>query len=130
MKRKYLHIAMYRTLDSIYDELENPPEILSTFLSDANPYIWADHSTADPAIQADFDKSMDRQNIGEEVDAAIAYNAVKNFLAEQNFQFAEWFEDISHDKQHPYFVKLFEGISIDEWKKLCDIITKEEESQQ
>ena len=121
---------MYRTLDSIYDELENPPEILSTFLSDANPYIWADHSTADPAIQADFDKSMNRQNIGEEVDAAIAYNAVKNFLAEQNFQFAEWFEDISHDKQHPYFVKLFEGISIDEWKKLCDIITKEEESQQ
>ena len=113
MKRKYLHIAMFRALDCLYDELKNPQEILLTFLGDANPYIWADHSTADPAIQADFDKSMDKQNIGEEIDESTAYNAVKNFLSEQNIHFAELFEDIS----------------LDEWKKLCDIVI-EEESQQ
>lgn len=55
MKRKYLHIAMFRAMDCRYDELENPPEILSVFLSDANTYVRADHKTADPAVQNDFD---------------------------------------------------------------------------
>lgn len=126
MKRKYLHIAMFRAMDCLYDEMENPPEILDVFLTDANPYIWADHTTADPAVQADFDRSMNRQNIGAEVNAETAYKAVKNFLAEQNVQFAEWFDDVSRDKQHPYFVELFEDISLDEWKKLCALVTEEE----
>ena len=110
MKRKYLHIAMYRAMDCIYDEQEQPSEELLQFVSDANPYIWEDRTTSDPAIQSDFDKSMDRQNIGTEVDKTIAYYAVKNFLVEQN----------------PEFAKLFEDISIDEWKDLCDIVTEEE----
>ena len=114
IKRKYLHIAMYRAMDCLYGETENPQEILDIFLIDANPYIWADHATADPAVQADFDRSMNRQNIGEEVNAETAYNAVKNFLAEQNIHFAELFKDIS----------------LDEWKELCDIVTAEEESRQ
>ena len=130
MKRKFLHIAMFRALDCRYDELEDPPEILSVFLSDANTYIWADHKTADPAVQVDFDKSMDRQNIGEEVDEVTAYHAVKNFLAEQNVKFAECFEDVSCDKQQQYFVELFEDISLAEWKELCDMVTDEEESRQ
>ena len=92
--------------------------------SDANPYIWADHSTADPAIQADFDKSMDRQNIGEEVDEATTYNAVRNFLAEQYPQFVELFGD--ENENNPTFVELFEKISLDEWKEICDIVTEEE----
>ena len=129
MKQKFLHIAMFRALDCLFDEMKNPPEILDVFLTDANPYIWADHTTADPAVQADFDKSMDRQNIGAQVDEATAYNAVKIFLAEQNFQFAEWFEDVSHDKQHPFFVELFEDISLDEWKELCALVTEEEEAR-
>ena len=120
---------MFRALDCLFDEMKNPPEILDVFLTDANPYIWADHTTADPAVQADFDKSMDRQNIGAQVDEATAYNAVKIFLAEQNFQFAEWFEDVSHDKQHPFFVELFEDISLDEWKELCALVTEEEEAR-
>ena len=109
MKRKYLHIAMFRAMDYRYDELKNPPEILFVFLTDANPYIWAEHTTADPAIQADFDRSMNRQNIGLEVDEVTVYNAVKNFLAKQNVQFAEWFDDVSRDKQNPYIklIKIF-----------------------
>ena len=129
MKRKYLHIAMFRAMDCRYDELENPPEMLAVFLSDANTYIWADHKTADPAVQADFDKSMDSQNIGEEVDEDTAYNAVKNFLAEQNVKFAEWSTDVSCDKQKPYFVELFAGTPLAEWKKLCALVTEEEESR-
>lgn len=57
-----------------------------------------------------------------------AYNAVRNFLAEQNVKFAEWSEDISHGKKKSYFVELFEGISLDEWKKICALVTEEEEA--
>ncbi len=110
MKRKYLHIAMYRAMDCLYDEQEQPSEELLQFVSDANPYIWEDRTTSDPAIQADFDKFMDRQNIGEEVDESTAYYAVKSFLAEQNPEFAELFADIS----------------LDEWKDLCYMVTEEE----
>ena len=68
MKRTYLFTTMYRAMDSIYDRLEKPPEELILFLSDANPYIWDDRTAADPALQSDFEASMDEQNIGAEVD--------------------------------------------------------------
>ncbi len=110
MQRKYLNIAMYRAMDCLYDEQELPSEEILQFVSDSNPYMYVDRTTVDPAIQAEFDSSMDRQNIGAEVDEETAYNAVKNFLAEQNLQFAEMFSDIS----------------LDEWKKLCDLIAEEE----
>ena len=111
MNRKYLHIAMFRALDCLYDEQEQPTEELLQFVSDANTYIWQDKSTADPAIQADFNRSMDRQNIGAEIDEESAYHAVKNFLNEQNPEFAE----------------LFTEIPLDECKNLCAVVTEEEE---
>lgn len=127
MKRKYLHIAMYRAMDCLFDEQEQPTEVLSRFLDDSNPYIWKNRCTADLAVQADFDRSMDKQNIGAEVDEVTAYNAVKNFLAEQYPQFVEWFGN--GNKNTPTFVELFEDISLDEWKKLCALVTAEEESR-
>ncbi|MBR6013744.1 MAG: hypothetical protein IK062_08190 [Selenomonadaceae bacterium] len=109
MKREFLHIAMYRALDCLYDE--KPTKNILQFLTDANPYIYSDRTTADPAVQADFNKSMDRQNIRQEIDEEISYFAVKNFLAGQNKNFA----------------RMFEKISLDEWKKLCEIVSAEEE---
>lgn len=109
MNRKFLHIAMYRAMDCLYDE--KPSKKLLQFLTEANPYLYKERTTADPAIQADFNNSMEKQNIGSEVDEEIAYFAVKKFLAEQNKNFA----------------KMFEQISLDEWKKLCEIVSTEEE---
>lgn len=110
MNRKYLNIAMYRAMDFLYDEQEQPSEELLQFVSDANPYLYIDRTAVDPAVQADFDSSMNHQNIGQEVDEETAYNAVKNFLAEQN----------------PQFAKMFADITLEEWKKLCDLIAAEE----
>ena len=111
MKRKFLLLAMYRAMDCLYDEQDQPSDELTLFLSDLNPYIWQERTAADPALQADFDNFLDKQNICAEVDEEIAYYAVKNFLSEQNKKFVEMFEDIS----------------LDEWKKLCEIIADEEE---
>ena len=110
MKREYILLAMFQAMDCLYDEQENPSEELLQFVSDANPYMYVDRTAVDPAVQADFDSSMARQNIGEEVDEQTAYYAVKNFLNEQNPQFAEMFADIT----------------LGEWQKLCAIIAEEE----
>lgn len=117
---------MYRAMDRLYEEEKNPSDVLELFLSDLNPYIWADRTTADPAVQADFNASMDRENIGAEVDEERAYYAVKNFLAEQYPHFVEW---AASSEKSPSFVDLFEKISLDEWKKICALITEEEETQ-
>ena len=85
------------------------------FLSDANPYIWENCCTADPDVQADFEKSMGKQNIGEEVDEKTAYYAIKNFLEEEYSRYFECFGD--GNKITPTFAELFSDISLDEWKK-------------
>lgn len=110
MKRKYLHLAMYRAMDCLYEEQKTPSEELLQFVSDANPYLYKERVAADSALQAEFNDSMNRQNIGQNVDEKSAYYAVKSFLAEQNPRFAEMFEDIS----------------IEEWQELCNIIESEE----
>ena len=110
MKRKYLNLAMYRAMDCLYDEQEDPSEELLQFLSDSNPYLYRERTAVDPAIQASFDRSMNYQNIAQEVDISSAYSAVKIFLAEQNLNFA----------------KMFEDISLEEWENLCRIIENEE----
>ena len=111
VKRKFLLLAMYRAMDYLYDEQDQPSDELILFLGDLSPYNFLDRKAADPALQADFDNFLDKQNICAEVDEEIAYYAVKNFLSEQNKKFVEMFEDIS----------------LDEWKKLCEIIADEEE---
>ena len=112
MKRQYLHLAMYRAMDCLYEEQETPSTELLQFVSDANPYLFKERVAVDGALQQAFNLSMERQNIGAEVEFETGYNAVKNFLAEQNPQFAELFEDIS----------------LEEWENLCEIVANEEKS--
>ena len=114
---------MYDALDCLYEEQENPSETFIQFLSDANPYIWENRCTADPAVQADFDKSMNKQNIDEEVDEETDYYAIKNFLNEEYRKYFEWFGD--ENKTAPTFAELFSDISLDDWKKFCEIIVDE-----
>ena len=127
MKRKFLLLAMYRVMDCLYDEQEKPSDELILFLGDLSPYNFLDRKAADPALQADFDNFLDKQNIYAEVDEETAYYAVKNFLAEQYPKFVEWAASDSNSEKSLSFVELFEKISLDEWKKLCEIIADEEQ---
>lgn len=45
---------MFRALDCLYDE--EPADELGEFLGDANPYLFEDHSSADPALEDEFNK--------------------------------------------------------------------------
>ncbi len=122
MKREYLYAAMYRAMDSVYDRLKEPSEELSLFLSDANPYIWLDRTAADPALQSEFEATMDRQKIGTEVDAETAYRAVKNFLGEQSPHYASLVSTPSCS-----FVELFEEITPEEWAKIYTVVADEKD---
>lgn len=126
MKRKFLLLAMYRAMECLYEEQDQPSDELTMFLDDLSPYNFLDRKATDPALQIEFDTSMDRQNIDVDVDEELAYYAVKNFLAEQYPNFVEWAKSDSQSAKSPSFVELFEKISLDEWKKLCEIIAEEE----
>ncbi|MBR1421379.1 MAG: hypothetical protein IJ575_10060 [Selenomonadaceae bacterium] len=77
--------------------------------------------TDDPAIQADFKEFVESRNFGDEIDPVNAYNLTKDFLPEKSVYYSEVFPD---PKSIP-FDELFEDISIDEWKKLCEIVERE-----
>ena len=58
MNRKFLHIAMYRVMACLYDE--KPTKKLLQFFTDSNPDLYKERTTADPAIQANFNDSMEK----------------------------------------------------------------------
>ena len=46
--------TMFLVLDAAWDEERS--EVLGRYLSDANPFLWEDGKSADPAIWGDFEK--------------------------------------------------------------------------
>lgn len=123
MKRKYLHIAMHVAMNEFYDE-NNASERLIQLLSDTDPYIFDGSEMADLAIQDDFNKSMDRQNIGEEVDAKTGYNAVKTFLSDEYVYYSQIFPD----EKAEAFDKLFSKYTLDEWQEIYDDVVDYEKN--
>ena len=104
---KYIYISMYRVLDCLYDE--KPDNSLGKFLSDANPYLFADHSSADPVIEDEFIKYAAEYLNGQELTFENSYEMVVRYL-ENNTTFAERFKDID----------------LEEWTSLYEIVSKEE----
>lgn len=111
MNRKLTFIAMYRALDCLYEEA--PCEEMRDYLSDANPYIFKDRESADPAIGAEFADLWTKLHYPEDVSANEAYAFVKEYL-----------------RSSTAFATAFEDISFAEWCDLCDIISDEEIQQE
>ena len=106
VNRKQIFIAMFRAMDCLYDE--NPSESLGEFLSEANPYLFKDRESADPALILEFYEYMKAYGSAEDETAENAYRIVAGYLKSKGFE------------------KRFADISIDEWKNLCRIIEDEE----
>lgn len=122
MKKINVIIAMYEAMDCFYDESEKVPENLEQFLRDLNPYVWKGHITADPAIQASFDRYSEDLLAGDDVDPNVAYDVVKGFLKEQSDYYSEVFPE---GKSLPFDV-LFSYFTLEEWNDLCNFIEQEE----
>lgn len=121
--RRNIPIVLYRALDSVYDNTSERPEELVQFLSDINPYVWKDRKMVDPRIQREFNRTMDKLNIGVQVDKEEAYETATVFLEEQYTRYHNCFGGSERDIS---FSDLFKKVSIDSWKKLCAVVTEEE----
>lgn len=67
-------VLMYYALDSVYQD--SPNEELLDYISDLNPFIWADESSADPAEYEDFKSEFQKCGTTD----AYGYIFVKNYI--------------------------------------------------
>lgn len=70
-----LFCMIYYLLELCYDD--NNEEVLGEYLSDANPFIFVDEESADPAIYNEFSETNPEMiNLSESYEIAIRY--IKN----------------------------------------------------
>lgn len=112
MTKKLLFIAMYRALDCLYDE--TPIEDLGNYLSEANPYLFTDRKSADPAVFTAFSQYFDSLYANDDVTVEEGYTFVRKYL------------NSDHLSYYGDFIPIFDDISLEEWTELCDIVTDEE----
>lgn len=100
---KIVYIAIYRALECLEHENENENYDLTDFLDKANPYVFVDRKSADPAIYEEFKTWCEKQNI------INSYDLAKEYLNSKT-----------------KFGNIFCEISEEEWNDLIKIIEKEE----
>lgn len=67
-------VLMYYALDSVYQD--SPDEELLDYISDLNPFIWADEGSADPAEYEDFKSDFQKHGTAD----AYGYVFVKDYI--------------------------------------------------
>lgn len=104
MNAKRLVIALYRAIYCLNEENFNAD--MESFLSDADPYIFTDRISADPAFQEEFEKSLPQNIEYDKTD--VLYDCVYDYL-----------------RTHTFFSEQFTQISKSEWSTLCMIVDEE-----
>lgn len=105
MNLQILYIAIYRALECLQKETGN--EEMLSYMADANPYIFMDRKSADPAVYSEFNDWVNASGI--DVDKNNSYEIAKSYIAEKTD-----------------YISYFEAISVEEWNELIDIIAEEE----
>ena len=112
MTKKLVFIAMYRALDCLFDETQR--EDLGNYLSEANPYLFTDRKSADPAVFDGFSNYFDKFYINNNITVEESYTFVRKYLSSEHLSY------------YGDFVQTFEDISLEEWIELCAIVAGEE----
>ncbi len=112
MTKKLLFIAMYRALDCLYDETQR--EDLGNYLSEANPYLFTDRKSADPAVFDAFSHYFDNLYANDDVTVEEGYSFIRKYLNSENLSY------------YGNFTPIFDDISLEEWTELCSIVADEE----
>lgn len=112
MTQNLVFIAMYRALDCLYDETKR--EDLRDYLSDANPYLFADRKSADPAVYAEFCNYLSENSPKNDYSPEESYSLVRQYLSSECLSY------------YGNFISAFDDISMEEWLNLCNIIENEE----
>lgn len=112
MTKKLVFIAMYRALDCLFDETQR--EDLGNYLSEANPYLFTDRKSADPAVFAGFSSCFDSIYTNDAITVEESYTLVRKYLCSEHLSY------------YGEFAPIFDDISLEEWTKLCEIVADEE----
>ena len=105
MDKRIIFIAIYRALDCLADETGNIE--LAPFLDKANPYVFEDRKSADPAIYSEYDNWIESNFNKVEYDDS--YAIAEKYIAEKT-EYSQLFADISRE----------------EWADLIELIKQEE----
>ncbi|MDO4629891.1 MAG: hypothetical protein Q4C70_11965 [Planctomycetia bacterium] len=95
-------------LDCLYDE--KPTEELDFYLCDANPSVFTDSLSADPAIWEDFKVFLVREHFSVSLSEKETYDLAQKYLK------------TGVKVQYGDFSELFAEIELEEWGKLCRIV--------
>ena len=109
MNKFELYCLIFYTIDAKWEETKN--DGLREWLSDMNPYIWKDCTSADPATYAEYEKWIGKKNITLE----NSYDIAKEYVYSLNDDYYN-LEEIR---------KAFDSISRDRWIDACkDYLSK------
>lgn len=89
-------------------------EDLGNYLSEANPYIYTDRKSADPAVFAAFSHYYNSLYANDYITVEEAYSFIRKYLYSENLSY------------YGNFAPIFDDISLEEWTELCGIVADEE----
>ena len=91
-----LFSLIYFALDAQYDEQKTKDEELGQFLSEINPFLWKEESSADPAYFVEFQQFMKDKQIGDDYGYALALE----YLMTEKFDevIPKYFSQISQEE--------------------------------
>lgn len=102
----FIYIAIYRVFECLEEEVAD--DKLSDFLNMANPYVFQDRKSADPAIYNEFEKWINNQPM--EITEKNSFDIAKKYVSEKTS-----------------FSPIFDKISKEEWNSLILMIYQEEQ---
>ena len=120
-----VYLCVFFTLEFASEQMARPGDGLREFLGDANPFLWADKGSADPAIWIEFERAFSsRFPAGDCADeASLAF--VREYLASQGAYYVSIFPD--GDKTP--FLELFDkATDLAEWTRMLDDVERQEQS--
>lgn len=84
--------AMFYALDAVYDENKNP--VLRSYLTKANPFLFADEGSADPAVYEAFMREYDLA-LGSDASPEDAMRFVRAHLKGESEDLLEAFDKVA-----------------------------------
>ena len=122
-----VYLCVFFTLEFASEQMACPGDALREFLSDANPFLWADKGSADPAIWIEFEHAFSsRFPDGDCTDeASLAF--VREYLASQG----AYYVGVFPDGDTTSFLELFDReTDLAEWTRMLDDVERQEQSDE
>lgn len=113
MNKYHILLCIYKYLDERFDKTRSEKYVF--YLSNLNPYLWGDGSTADPAYFEDFMRIVNGFFEGNSCSVEDGFKYAKMYLAEYNkLEHSEFGSDIDEAEN------IFSECTLDDWTRIYD----------